>query len=341
MVTQGTFLGSDAVELATVTRNGFIESRHLGSAAVVDADDRVIGALGAIDAPVYPRSTLKFLQALASLEAGAELDGESLAIACASHAGTPNHIATVRTMLDRAGLPERALGCPPAWPNDRASRDALVRAGDPSSPIYMECSGKHAAMLAACVAAGWPIESYLHPDHPLQGLVAETVARFVGERIVASAVDGCGAPVLAITLTGLARGMSRFATSQSSSPFGIFRNAARIWDAVLAHPWTIAGPGRPDTLLIDELGILAKTGAEGVYVAVAPDGTSVAVKYLDGSGRGAPLVALQLLVSAGALDPALAEPVLPRLGLEVLGGGRTVGHVALGADIPRSFATAS
>ena len=161
MANQGTFLGKDAVELATVTRNGFIESRHLGSAAVVDAEGRLLGALGDVETPVFPRSTLKFLQALASLEAGADLEGEALAIACASHQGSPSHIATVRTMLDRAGLSERALQCPPAWPYDRASRDALVRSGDPSSPIYMECSGKHAAMLMACVAAGWSL-SLIH-----------------------------------------------------------------------------------------------------------------------------------------------------------------------------------
>lgn len=337
MVKQGTFTGDQAVELATVTRGRFVESRHLGSAAVVDADGELIGALGDVQAPVFPRSTLKFLQAIASLEAGAPLDGEHLAIACASHSGTPLHVALVRDVLARAGLDERALQCPAAWPLDGASRQSLIRSGEPNGSIYMECSGKHAGMLAACAAAGWPIDDYLRPDHPLQVRVAETIARFSGERIAASAVDGCGSPVHAISLAGLARAMSRFATAQPSSPFGIFRSAATIWDATLRHPWTIAGQGRPDTVLIEELGVLAKSGAEGVFVAVAPSGVSVALKYLDGSGRGAALVALQLLISAGALEASRAEAVLPKLGLEVLGGGRTVGHINLGSGVPSRF----
>lgn len=337
MTRLGTFSGADAVELTTVSRSGFIESRHLGSAAVVAPGGELIGELGDARTPILPRSTLKFVQALASLDAGAPVDGEHLGIACGSHIGTPLHVALVRDVLGRAGLDERALQCPPAWPLDSASRTALVRSGEPNGPIYMECSGKHAAMLAACVAAGWPIDEYLHPEHPLQQRVAETLARFSGERIVASGVDGCGAPVHSVSLTGLARVMARIATSQDSSPFAIFRNAAQVWRDARRHPWALAGQGRPDTIIGEELGVLAKSGAEGVYVAVAPDGTSAAVKFLDGSGRGAPLVALQLLVSAGALDPELAAPIIPRLGLEVQGGGRTVGHVALGDGVPSRF----
>lgn len=330
----GTFLGRDAVELAVVTRGGFVESRHLGAAAVMDAEGELLLALGDVRAPVLPRSTLKFVQALASLEAGAPLEGEHLAIACASHVGTPLHVALVRDVLGRAGLAESALRCPAAWPADRASRDSLIRSGEPSASVYMECSGKHAGFLAACAAAGWPIETYLEQDHPLQRLVRDVLARFTGEQIRRSAVDGCGAPVHAVSLAGLARGMSRFATSQSTSPFGIFRNAAKIWRATLRHPWTIAGSGRADSVVIEELGVLAKSGAEGVLVLVAPDGTSVAVKSLDGSGRGTMLAGLQLLVAAGAIEPARAESVLPRLRLAISGGGKQVGAVMLGADVP-------
>ncbi|KAB1643589.1 asparaginase [Gulosibacter chungangensis] len=330
----GTFLGKDSVELAVVSRGGFVESRHVGSAAVVDAEGETLLALGDVRAPIFPRSTLKFIQALASLEAGAPLDGEHLGIACASHVGTPLHIALVRDILGRAGLDESALQCPAAWPADRASRDSLIRSGEPSARIFMECSGKHAGFLAACTAAGWPIENYLGVDHPLQKLVRDTLARFAGEQVSINSVDGCGAPIHAVSLTGLARAMSRFATSQASSPFGIFRNAAKIWQATLRHPWTIAGHNRPDTVVIEELGVLAKTGAEGVLVLVAPDGTSVAIKSLDGSTRANVLPGLQLLVAAGSIAPAAAEAVLPKLGLSVLGGGQPVGAIMLGSDIP-------
>lgn len=332
-----TFTGEDAAELAVVTRNGFVESRHLGSAVVVSHEGEVLAALGNPAALVFPRSTLKSLQALTALEAGADLDGERLAIACASHAGTPAHVAVVNELLGRVGLDARALQCPAAWPNDRASRDALIRAGEGAAPVFMECSGKHAGFLAACVAAGWPLETYLQPEHPLQQLVAQTVARFGGEQVRVSGVDGCGAPVFAMSLVALARAMSRFATAQASSPFGVYRNMARLWQAVLAHPWTIVGPGRPDTVVIERLGVFAKSGAEGVQVLVAPDGTAVAAKVLDGSGRAAMLVALQLLLAARALDAAAAAEVLPALHLDVLGGGTPVGRILLGRDVPSSL----
>lgn len=330
----GTFMAADAVELATVSRGGFIESRHIGSAAVVDGEGEPIALIGDTSTPVFPRSTMKFLQTLAALDAGAPLDGEHLAIACASHSGTPLHVALVRDVLGRAGLDETALQCPPAWPADRAARDALIRSGEPNAPIYMECSGKHAAFLAACREAGWPTDSYLDAEHPLQRRIAETVGRFGGGRIDHTSVDGCGAPVHTMPLVALARSMARFATAQESSPFAIFRHAAQIRDAVIAHPTAMSGAGRPDTVLIEQLGIMAKFGAEGVYVAATREGVSVALKYLDGTGRGAPLVALQLLVAAGAVAPQQAEQVLPHLGLEVLGGGRVVGHVNVGAGVP-------
>lgn len=333
----GTFTGQNAAELAVVSRNGFVESRHLGSAVVVGREGEVLVELGAPSAPVFARSTLKALQALASLEAGAELDGEHLAIACASHIGTPGHVALVRDVLGRAGLDERALQCPPAWPSDRASRDSLIRSGEASASIYMECSGKHAGFLAACRASGWPTDTYLQASHPLQKLVAQTVGRFSGEQVQATGVDGCGAPVFAISLTGLARAMSRFATAQASSPFAIFRNAAKIWQAQLAHPWTIQGSGRADSVVMEQLGVFAKSGAEGLQILVAPDGTSAAVKILDGSNRAGMLVALQLLLGAGSIDAEAAQRVLPALRLEVLGGGEPVGSILLGRDVPTTF----
>lgn len=333
----GTFRGTKAAELAVVERGGFVESRHLGSAAVVDAEGELLLDLGDARAPVLGRSTLKFLQALASQEAGAELHGEHLAIACASHAGTPLHIALVRDILGRAHLDERSLACPAAWPNDSASRDALIRANEPSASIYMECSGKHAAMLLACVASGWDTTTYLDPAHPLQRLIAQTIERFCGERIMATTVDGCGAPAHATSLAGLARSMSKFVTSQPGSPFGIFRHAAEIASEVRAHGWTIDGPGRPNAVVIDQLGVIAKTGAEGIMLMAAPDGTAVAIKILDGNGRAATLVGLQLLIAAGSVSAADAQRVVPELHLELFGAGRPVGAVRLGRDVPTAI----
>ncbi|MDO5053024.1 MAG: asparaginase [Pseudoclavibacter sp.] len=334
-----TFQGRDAVELAAVERSGFTESRHLGSAALVSGDGTLLAELGDVHAPVFPRSTLKPFQAMASLAAGAELSEEQLVVACASHGGTPGHVALVREILDACGLDDRDLGCPPDWPLDRSARDGLVRAGEPQNPVYMNCSGKHAAFLAACRASGWPLEGYLEPEHPLQQLVRETVERATSTRPLAVGVDGCGAPVYALPLLALARGVARLRTANAASPFALFRNAARISAAILRHGWVLDGPGRPNTLVIDELGVLAKTGAEGVLVMAAPDGTSLAIKMLDGDPRAATLVGLQLLVATGSLEVDAVQRLLPRLQLEVLGAGVPVGAIRVGADVPTRILT--
>lgn len=322
-----TFSAAVAVELAVVERSGFVESRHSGSAVVVGPDGALLRELGDAEAPVFPRSTLKALQAVAVLAAGAQLRGEQLAIAQASHRGTPAHVALVRELLADAGLDDSHLGCPADWPLDRAARDALIRAGEAPSPVFMNCSGKHAAMLAACVQQGWPLDGYTHPEHPLQQLVRTTVERLSGARPAAVGVDGCGAPVFALPLISLARALARMRTANPASPFPLFRNSAAVLRAALAHGWVIDGPGKPDALVIDELGVYAKTGAEGVLVLAAPDGTTAALKVLDGSTRAATVVGLQLLVAAGAVAAEAASRVVARLELAVTGGGAAVGRI--------------
>lgn len=322
-----TFALRDAVELAVVERGGFIESRHAGSAVVLAPDGSVLRALGAPDAPVLPRSSLKPLQAVAMIAAGAGLQGAEAVIAAASHAGTPAHIALVRGLLARADLPVSALQCVADWPLDQTARDELVREGATKQPLYMNCSGKHAAMLLTCVRNGWSTSDYLDPSHPLQTHIKDVVQRLTGENAQTTAVDGCGAPIHAVTLTGLARGMQRIATSSQSSPFALYRGAAALFAAVLADGWAIDGPGRANTVVIDRLGTFAKGGAEGVMVMSAPNGTTLALKVLDGSARAATVVALTLLVQTGALKATDVTAVLPQLHLEVLGGGRPVGTI--------------
>ncbi|MGO2113009.1 MAG: asparaginase [Pseudoclavibacter sp.] len=333
-----TFAASSAAELAVVERSGFIESRHIGSAAVVSAEGALLAAIGDVEAPIFPRSTLKPFQALAALSAGADLQDDRLAIAQASHVGTPAHVALVREILQRAALTDHALMCPPAWPLDRASRDALVRAGESSAPVFMECSGKHAAFAAACAAQGWPLDGVLDPEHPMQALVRDTIERLTSARPASVGVDGCGAPVFALPLLALARGVSRMRTSNASSPFPLFRNAAAVMTAALTHGWAIDGSSRPNAIVIDELGTFAKSGAEGVLTMAAPNGTTVAVKVLDGSSRATMLVALQLLIAVDALELEAVQRIMPRLGLEVFGNGSPVGAIRIGADVPTRIA---
>ncbi|HEY0249809.1 MAG TPA: asparaginase [Gryllotalpicola sp.] len=323
----GTATVAESAELAVVVRGDFIESRHAGSAVVLGQDAVVLRSLGSPDAPVFGRSSLKPLQALAALSAGAELEGAELAVASASHVGTPAHVAAVRRILAKAQLLESALKCPPALPADPAARAEVRASGGGASPVYMECSGKHAAMLAACVAGGWDVDGYLDPEHPVQKHIVDTIERLTGEKVVATAVDGCGAPTYAVSLTGLARGVQRLATAQATSPFPLYKKAAAVAQAIRDFPWAIHGPGYSDSVMVEQLGVVAKRGAEGLLTVAAPDGTTVALKVLDGSHRPATVVALTLLVKAGALGAASVAAILPEVVEAVLGGGRPAGEI--------------
>lgn len=288
-----------SVELAIIERDGVPESRHLGAAVLVDADGRVLEAWGDPAALIFPRSAVKPLQATAVLGTGLPLEGEELTLATASHWGTPDHVAVVERMLAAAGLDEGALQCPADWPLDSPARH---RADGPRR-ITMNCSGKHAAFLAASVHSGWSTADYLDPTHPMQLAVAATIEQLAGEHVAHWGIDGCNAPTPVISLAGLARSFSRVATSGSALP-----------GAMLAHPWAIDGPGRDNAVTMTETGILAKVGAEGVLVLSTADGQAVAVKTLDGAGRARTAVGLEVLVRAGLLARERADAVLAVVG---------------------------
>lgn len=324
---------SDAVELAVVERSGFVESRHVGAAIVLSPDGDTTAVHGNADALILPRSSLKPLQAVASVTAGAALEGDQLALGTASHTGTDRHAAVVREVLAAGGLNEDDLGCPVAWPSDTATRRQMISDNLAEARIRMNCSGKHALMLRACLATGWPIENYLAPAHPLQVHIREVVERLTGEKVAHTAIDGCGAPVYAMPLTALARGVHRIGTASERSPFALHRVAGTLVRAVRESPWTIAGPGEPDTIAIETLGVFAKGGAEGVMVMVAPNGATVALKMLDGNGRAATIVAATMLARAGALAEADVATLADALQLTVLGGGEPVGTIRPGSAI--------
>lgn len=310
------------VELAILSRSGLDESRHLGAAVVVSPDGSVLQELGDGAALVYGRSSLKPFQAIAVLRSGVSLEGTQLVLASASHAGTPAHIAVVEALLSRAGLGDDALQCPADWPLDGSAR----REAHGPLRVTMNCSGKHAAFLLACVQNGWPTESYLEPEHPLQQRIRETVEQFTGEPVDHVGIDGCGAPVFATTLRGLAIAIGRVSSRSDSA-------SALLCDAILADPWAIDGPGRANTVVIEELGLVTKGGAEGVIVMGASDGTAVALKILDGSPRAATLVALALLASVGAISEDDAERVGALTTEKVLGGGVPVGGIRVADSV--------
>jgi L-asparaginase II len=308
------------VVLAEAVRSGFAESRHRGSLVLLEADGSVRLALGDVTSPVFPRSSNKPMQAAAALRAGAELDGELLALAAASHSGQPFHLEGVRKILAGAGLSESALRTPPDLPLDREEAEAWQRAGRAPASIAMNCSGKHAAMLAACAANGWPQATYRDPDHPLQRLVREVVEEATGERVAAVGVDGCGAPVLAFSLTGLARAFRAYVLAPPGS------EPRRVADAMRAHPEYVAGTRRHDTWLMRDVpGALSKTGAEAVQAVALPDGRALALKIDDGNQRAlGPVLARALAL----LDAPAPAPALARIAdAPLLGGGVRVGEV--------------
>ncbi|RJL30842.1 asparaginase [Bailinhaonella thermotolerans] len=302
-----------------VVRSGFVESRHRVRAIGLGASgDRVIeyGEAGAL---VSPRSAMKPLQALGMLRAGLQLDGELLALAAASHSGEDFHVEGVLKILGSAGLTEDALQCPVDLPLDPEVANRLLASGGRPSRLRMNCSGKHAAMLLTCVANDWPLESYLDPAHPLQRVIRQTVEDLTGQRIAATGVDGCGAPLFVVSLSAVAHAFRDLVLAEEGTP------ERRVADAMRAHPEWTSGTTRPEAALMRALpGLLLKSGAEGVDVFAHADGRAGAIKVEDGAVRARVPATVALLRDLDFDAPELAELAAPA----ILGGGRPVGHVS-------------
>ncbi|MGN6576068.1 MAG: asparaginase [Nocardioides sp.] len=311
------------VIVAEIVRSGFVEGHHYGSVVILGRDGEVEWSVGDVESPVLPRSCNKPIQALGMLRAGLELDGELLALACASHSGEPFHLEGVRRILAGAGLAESDLQTPPGYPLDDDARDQLIRAGGAQSSIAMNCSGKHAAMLATCVANDWDTKTYLEPDHPLQKVIADTFAELTGESIEVVATDGCGAPLLSTSLTGLARAFRTLATADSGPE-------RRIADAIRAFPEWTSGTRRDEAALLKAIpGSIGKAGAESCYAVALGDGRSVALKTDDGAPRVRPVLMAAALERMGVPDePGVDGAGVRRTGVvDLLGGGRPVGAI--------------
>lgn len=309
--------------LVEIRRSGFLEGRHRGSVVALDADGAVAWAVGDATSPILPRSCNKPVQGLAMVELGLELPDDLLALACASHSGEQIHLDGVGHILAGVGLDESALQTPLDWPLEERVRDELLRAGGDRSRALMNCSGKHAAMLATCVLRDWSIDDYLAPGHPLQQAVTATFERLTGEPVAVATTDGCGAPLLSASLTGLARAFRSLAVAQGGPQ-------RRIAEAIRRHPEMVSGTTRPERALLGAIpGAIGKFGAEAVYVLALADGRALALKIEDGAPRAWPLVAAAALrrmgvtddegVDVGVID-ALAE-------VPLLGGAERVGEM--------------
>jgi L-asparaginase II len=302
--------GAGFVPVAVADRSGFDESVHFGAVVVIAADGSIAAAAGDPHLLVYPRSANKPLQADAMVRRGVRLTSEQLALACASHDGTARHVDVVRSTLASVALDEDVLANTPDLPLEREAAEALLAAGGHRTSITMNCSGKHAAMIATCVANGWPTDGYLSPDHPLQVAITERITE-LSDRVAHVGVDGCGAPAHVQPLSGLAHAFARLA-----------RDRGPVWEAMTTHPELVGGARRPVTRVMRTVPMLmAKDGAEGMFAAALPDGRAVAVKIADGASRAAGVVLGAALRAVGVeIDPAtLGEPIR--------GHGEPVGRV--------------
>ncbi|GAA5020726.1 asparaginase [Terrabacter aeriphilus] len=309
---------SAAPVVAHVVRAGFVESVHHGTAVVTAPDGSIELEIGDASGPVFPRSSSKPLQALAMVRHGLDTDGRLLALACASHSGEDFHVEAAREILAGAGLSETDLQNTPDYPYDEAARIAWIAGGRPKQSIVQNCSGKHASMLATCVRNGWDLATYRDPSHPLQVAVADAVRDLTGAEPAAVAVDGCGAPIHAVPLSGLALAFGRLAAATEGPE-------AKIAAAVRAFPEYLGGTTRDVTALIRGVdGLVAKDGAEAVYAVGLPDGRGIAVKVADGSSRARSVLLAAVLRRIGVGT----EEVLAVLEHEpVLGHGQPVGSV--------------
>ncbi|MFM7762645.1 MAG: asparaginase, partial [Acidimicrobiaceae bacterium] len=221
-------IASDTKPVAMTLRNGAQESWHHGAVVCLERDGSIAFSVGSPQAIVFPRSSTKPFLATAMVAAGLKLPPNLLALVCASHDGRPEHLQAAREILASAGLDETALRNTKDLPlDDDAARD-VVRSGGGSTSLQMNCSGKHAGMLATCVACGWATdESYLNRDHELQKLITAMMPEMIGEEVANIVVDGCGAPAHSMTLAGLARGFRSVAMAKAGSPARVVGDAMR------------------------------------------------------------------------------------------------------------------
>lgn len=323
--------------LVEVTRGGAIESRHRGRVVVVDRTGTVVMSWGDVEAPVYPRSAVKPLQAIPLVESGAAdacgAGAREIAMACASHGGEPRHVATVAGWLARAGLSPADLECGAHLPSHGPSAEALMQAGVAPGAVHNNCSGKHAAMLVTAKHRGEPTRGYVERGHPVQQRVMGVLEQMCGVSLDTApcGTDGCSIPTFALPLGNLALGMARFADPGDEVPERRAAAVRRIAAAMAAEPLMVAGEGRYCSAMIGATAgrALVKTGAEGVFCAALPElGLGVALKCEDGAKRAAEMMMTAVLMRLGVLDEATARSIDRGLEEPILNwNGRLVGEV--------------
>jgi L-asparaginase II len=306
------------VIVAEVVRSGFVEGHHRGSVVALAPGGQVEWAVGDVESQIFARSSNKPLQAVGMVGCGLDLEPRLLALVCASHSGEAFQVDGVRKILADAGLDESALQNPPDYPLDDEARVAVIRSGGDPARVTMNCSGKHAGMIATCVVNGWAVHDYPEPEHPLQLAIRAAFESLTGEPASAVGVDGCGAPLFSTSLTALARAFQTLVTAAPGTAAG------QVASALAEFPEYASGTRRDEAKLLRALpGAICKAGAEACYALALPDGRAFALKIDDGSHRARPVV-----MSAALRRSGVRHQVIDEVGTyQVLGGGRPVGEV--------------
>jgi L-asparaginase II len=313
---------TDRRALVRVVRGGLTESEHHVHVAVADTSGRLVAAAGDPRRMVFARSSMKPVQAAVSLSRiGERLTDRHVAVMCASHNGEAVHLRVVRSLLAGGGLDESSLGNTPGWPLDR---EASVGVREPTR-IRHNCSGKHAGMVVASASAGWPVQTYLRPSHPLQRRILDAVRAGSGVRDVVVGVDGCGAPVFGMPLLAMATVFARLTQPERFDV--VAPQVGRAVAAMRANPYLVAGRKREDTAIMQSVpALVVKTGAEALLCAADVEaGLGVAVKVADGGDRAAPPALLRVLDLLGLVSAAQLRALDRYARPWVTGGGRRVG----------------
>ena len=297
--------------LAKVTRGDLVESLHLGHLIVLNADGSTYLFKGSPELPIYPRSAIKSLQAAAMLKAGLKVEENELAIICASHSGSQSHIDLVTKMLTFRGLSTSQLKN--AVDKPLGEKEKFTWGEKPASQLAQNCSGKHAGMLITCQENGWDMKTYLDLNHPLQVAIKNEIEDLSGEKVSATSVDGCGAPLFAISLIGLARAISNLVKSKDNLH-------QQIVLACTKYPELVAGDGRLTTRMMRAVpGLFMKEGAEGVQVCALSDGRVIAIKIIDGSWRPVAPIIMEIFKRWGV--------AMPDESVKIYGGASVIGGV--------------
>ena len=298
--------------LAKVTRGDLVESLHLGHLIVLNTDGSTYLSKGSPELPIYPRSAIKSIQAAAMLKAGLKVEENELAIICASHSGSQSHIDLVTKMLKSRGLSTSQLKN--AVDKPLGEKEKITWGDKSPSQLAQNCSGKHAGMLIACQQNGWDMNTYLDLNHPLQVAIKNEIEVLSGEKVSAASVDGCGAPLFAISLIGLAKAISNLVKSKED----LYQ---QIVSACIKYPELVAGDGRLTTRMMRAVpGLFMKEGAEGVQVCALSDGRVIAIKIIDGSWRPVAPIIMEIFKRWSV--------EIPDESVKIYGGEHVVGYLA-------------